>query len=181
MDKFKYAFIMNSRTLSPDTYVGIHENKANHYFIAGVHSMKMAEELAKELSLEGFFEIDLCGDFDEKKAEKIRLATECKADVRYAKYSSKDSARMEAMESLNEYGIILADTTLSKTEWICLKSDEMNTRVACVNSLESACSAAVKMVNGGVVFIEMCRFFNEHKAKAVIDAIKEAVPVGYCG
>ncbi len=181
MDKFKYAFIMNSRTLSPDTYAGIHENESNHYFIAGVHSMKMAEELAKELSSEGFFEIDLCGDFDEKKAKKICLATDCKADVRYAKYSLKDSERMEAMESLEEYGIILADTSVADTGWIHMESDEMNTKVACVNSLESACMAAIKMVNEGVVFIEMCRWFDENKAKAVIDATKGAVPVGYCG
>lgn len=181
MEKFKYAFIMNSRTLTPDTYMGIHENSKNYYVIAGVHSVQMASELAKDLSEEGFFAIDLCGAFDEKKTAKVSEGAGGKAEVRYARYSPLDAKRMDALDSMEEYGLILMDSSLSETEWLRLESDEYNTAIAFVHNLESACSAAVRMVKEGIAFLELCRWFDEERAQKIIDAIEGAVPVGYCG
>lgn len=181
MDRFKYAFIMNSKTLTPDTYIGIHENAKNYYLITGVNSVQMAGELARELSEEGFSAIDLCGDFDEEKAAKVADAAGGEVEVRYARYSPFDAKRMDEMDSLGGYGLILMDSSLSETEWLRMESDEFNTTVAFVHSLESACFAAIKLVEDGINFLEMCRWFDEERAGIVIGAIHGAVPVGYCG
>ncbi|HZK02121.1 MAG TPA: DUF6506 family protein, partial [Anaerovoracaceae bacterium] len=130
---------------------------------------------------EGFSNIDLCGAFNAEMAAKVSKATGGKIDVKYTKYSPEDSQRMDELESLKEYGIILMESPLTEIEWLHMKSDEFNTTVGLVNSLESACIAAKKMVDDGIVFIEMCRWFDKEKAEAVIDAIEGAVPVGYCG
>ena len=152
MGKLKYAFIMESGTLTPETHTVIHENRDNYDIVAAVNSLKMAEELAKKLAGEGFSNIDLCGAFDAEKAAKVAAATDGKIDVRYTKYSPEDSKRMDTMKSLKEYGIILMENPIPKTDWLYMYSDEFNTTIALVNSLESACEAAKKMVDDGIIF-----------------------------
>jgi len=181
MTKFKYAFIMNSATQTPETYKEIHENRNSYFLIAAVNSMEMAAELARELSEKEFTVIDLCGDFDEEKAAVIAEAAGGKIEVGYAKYSSEDLEKLDALESMTEYGVILMESSLPEIEWSRLECDEFKTTVAFVNSLESACTAAAEMIEDGVNFIEMCGWFDEEKTKEVIKSIGGAVPVGYCG
>lgn len=181
MKKEKYAFIMMSATMTPEEYTVVHENEYDYSLLAAVKSSKMAGEFAKKIADEGIVKIDLCGAFNDKTAQKVKDYAGEAVDIRYARYKGDDGKRVDELESLDEYGIILMDSSLKETEWIYKKNEEFNTSIAFVNSLDSACSAAKRMVEEGIVFIEMCRWFDEEKATTLIETIANAVPVGFCG
>ena len=179
---FQYAFIANSAGLDPDKYSLVYENDEFYCFVGAVHGMEMAQALAAAFADRGFQLIDLCGDFDEKKAESIKKAAEGKLDVCYAKYSEENQKKFEAMSTSNEYGIIImADGMGDCTEWLELKDEEYNTTVAIVGSDAAAEEAAKEMVIKGIHFIELCSYFDREKADAIEKAIDAKVPVGYCG
>lgn len=178
----KYAFIMNSASLNPDSYSVIYENAGNQDYYTAVHGMKMTQELAKKLADEGYEQIDLCGDFDAKKAEEIKEAAENKIKVNYAKYSEEDLAKFDALESTSKYGIIAIGFDMTEDMVrLELASEEFNTYIAIVANEETAAQAAKQMVLEGINFIEMCGYFDSEKAEKVAEAIGHQVPVGYCG
>jgi hypothetical protein len=181
MSRLKYAFIMMSKTMTPDDLTFVHENEHDYSFIASVTSVKMACDLAIKLAEENITKIDLCGAFNEAKTAKVKDAVEGRIDVRRVVYSPGDDERMAGIDSLSEFGIILMDDSIGETEWTYKKNEEYNTTIAFVNSLVEASSAAKRMVEEGIVFIEMCRWFDKDKAELVKKEIDEKVPVGYCG
>ena len=178
----KYAFIMNSAGLDPESYSVTYENGGNQYYFTAVHGMKMTRELAAKLAADGFDLIDLCGDFDEEKALEVEKCTAGKIKAHYAKYSEEELAKFDALESTGEYGIIVLGFDL--TEDIVrleLTSEEYNTYIAIVAKEEMAADEAKKMVADGINFIELCGYFDSEKAEKVANAIEYKVPVGYCG
>ena len=178
----KYAFIMNSRGLTPETYSVTFSNDAFYYYIAAVHGMKMTREIVKKLAAEGFNLVNLCGDYNAEKAEDVRSATDHKIEVRYAKYSEEDLQKLDTMESLNEYGIIFMEDGIGdKAEKFRLETEEYNTSITFANSNEMAVEAAKEMVEQGVLFIELCSYFDLKKADEIAEAIGHKVPIGYCG
>jgi len=178
----KYAFIMNSGTLNPESYSVLYEDGGNHYYFAAVHGMKMTRELAKKLADDGYELIDLCGDFDEEKTEEIRKASEGKIKVNYAKYTEEEMAKYNALTVNDKYGIIVLGFDLSKDMVkLELESDEYNTFIAIVAKEEMAAQEAKKMVSEGIHFIELCGYFDSDRAAAVAEAIGHKVPLGYCG
>lgn len=181
MKQEKYAFIFESATMTPEDFTLVHQNESDYSLLAAVKSVKMAGEFAKKLVGEGIVKIDLCGAFNDETARKVGEEAGGRADIRYARYKDDDGKRVDELESLNEYGIILMDSSLTESEWTYKKSEEFNTTIVFVGNLDGACKAAKKMVDDGIIFIEMCRWFDEEKATTVIDAIDNAVPVGFCG
>lgn len=181
MDRVKYAFIMMSGTLTPEVFDVLHDTEGDYTRLLAVNSFKMAVETAKQLADEGYEHLDLCGAFNAEKAQKVRESTDGRLDVHYAKYSPEDDKRMNEMPSLHEFGIIMMDGSVPETQWVYEKHDEFNTTIAFVNSLEATIKAVRAMVEKGVVFVEMCRWYDSEKAAAVSEAINGAIPVGYCG
>lgn len=178
----KYAFIMNSRTLNPESYSVVYEDAGDQYFISGVHGMKMTRELTKKLADDGYELIDLCGNFNEEKTEEIRKVTEEKVKVNYAKYTEEELAKLEALDSMSKFGIIVLGFDMSKdVVKLELTSDEFNTYITIVAKEEMASLEAQKMVAEGINFIELCGYFNAEKAAVVAKAIGHKVPLGYCG
>lgn len=178
----KYAFIMNSRTLNPENYSVQYDDKENHYYFTGVHGMKMTRELAKKLTDDGYEIIDLCGNFNEEKAEEIRTVSEGKIKVSYAKYTEEEQAKMDALDSMDKFGIIVLGFDLSEDlVKLELTSDEFNTYISIVAKEEMAAHAAKRMVAEGISFIELCGYFNSERAAVVVEAIDHKVPLGYCG
>lgn len=178
----KYAFIMNSGTLDPESYSTTYEDRQNRYYFAAVSGMTMAVALAEKLAAEGYDFIDLCGDFDAEKAEEIRNAAGKKLQVSYAKYTKEGQAKFEALDESNRYGIIVLGFD-QKEELVSLsiESDEFNTYIAIVDKEETASAEAKKMVEEGIHFIELCGYFDARKAAAVSDACGHRIPIGYCG
>lgn len=178
----KYAFIMNSRTLNPESYSVVYEDAGDQYFFSGVHGMKMTRELAKKLADDGYELIDLCGNFNEEKTEEIRKVTEEKVKVNYAKYTEEELAKLDALDSMGKFGIIVLGFDLSKdVVKLELTSDEFNTYITIVAKEEMAALEAQRMVAEGINFIELCGYFNAEKAAIVAEAIGHRVPLGYCG
>ncbi len=178
----KYAFIMNSRTLNPENYSAVYEDAGSQYYFTGVHGMKMTRELAKKLADDGYELIDLCGDYNEEKTEEVRMASEGKIKVNYAKYSEEELAKLNALDSMGKFGIIVLGFDLSKdVVRLELTSDEYNTYIAIVAKEEMAAVEAQRMVAEGINFIELCGYFNSERAAVVAEAIGHKVPLGYCG
>ena len=178
----KYAFIMNSGTLDPESYSTLYEDRRNQYYFAAVHSMEMAKTLAKRLADEGYDFIDLCGDFDTEKASDIKKAADGKVQVNYAKYTEEELARFNALPAIDRYGIIVLSFDMKGDPvWLTLESEEYNTWIALVADEETAALEAKKMTEHGIHFIELCGYFTASKAEKILEAIDHKVPVGYCG
>jgi len=178
----KYAFVMNSGTLNPEIYSVVYEDAGSQYFFTGVHGMKMTRELAKKLAADGYEMIDLCGNFNEEKTEDIRKVSEEKIKVSYAKYTEEEQAKLDALDSMGKYGIIVLGFDLSKdVVKLELTSDEYNTYIAIVAKEEMAAHEAKRMVAEGINFIELCGYFNSERAAVVAEAIEHKVPLGFCG
>lgn len=179
---FKYAFILNSQTLTPESYSKVYENEEFYCRIAAINSMEMCYDLARKLAEDGVQLIDLCGDFDQEKAEAVRKATRDEVKVCYAKYTEEEILKLEALPSLNEYGIIIKAGGIGKTPVRAeLKSSECNTYVAFVEDDSMAHAVANEMVKEGINFIELCSYFTKEKAEELVETIAHKVPVGYCG
>lgn len=178
----KYAFIMNSASLNPESYSVTHDNEGNQYYFTAVHGMKMTRELTKKLAGDGYELMDLCGDYNAEKAEEVKGAAEGKIKVNYAKYSEEDLAKFDALESTSKYGIIVLGFNLTvDLVRLELTSEEYNTYIAIVAKEEMAALQAKKMVEEGINFIELCGYFDSEKAERVAEAIGHMVPIGYCG
>ncbi|QOX64444.1 hypothetical protein FRZ06_14395 [Anoxybacterium hadale] len=184
----KYAFIMNSRSLTPETFSLSYEEQGNVYYFAAVHGMKMTRELALKLVQQEFKIIDLCGNYNAEKAADVRNAAEGLLEVSYAKYSQEDQARFEALTVSDKYGIIVLgfesaqekdpSESLMRLE---LQSEEYNTYIAIAATEELAAQAAQDMAAEGIHFIELCGYFDEEKAGEIADAVEHKIPIGYCG
>lgn len=177
----KYAFIENVEGASPETYAATYDNAESHSLVVGTSSFDMTMELIKKLDGEGFTLIDLCGDFDDEATAKFVAAVKGDIKIRHADYLPAELDKMEALDSLQEYGIVAVMRGVDQTEAISIKSDTCNTYVRFAKDMEAAKAAAKELVNQGVYFIELCSFFDREKTEAVIDAIEGKVPVGSCG
>lgn len=178
----KYAFVMNSRSLTPERFSLTYEHLGNIYYFTAVHGMKMTRELAVTLAAEEYKILDLCGAYDADKAEDVRNAAEGRLDVSYAKYSDEDQARFEALPSADRYGIIvLGFDPAEELVRLKLESEEYNAYIAIAGSEEAAAQAARDMVLDGIHFIELCGYFDRERAEMIAAAAGRKVPIGYCG
>ncbi|MGI6732047.1 MAG: DUF6506 family protein [Anaerovoracaceae bacterium] len=179
---FKCAFILNSRSLSPETYSAEYKNEEFHFYMAAVHGLKMTCELAEQLGDEDFNCLDLCGFYDEKMEARVQEAAGANLKVSHAKYTKEQQEKFNQLESQKEFGlIIMAKGTENKPQRIEMESLEINTHIALVNSEEMAVKVAREMIQHGIDFIELCSYFDAEKAEAFIEGIGRQVPVGYCG
>ena len=180
MIMLKYAFIINSRTLTPENYSKEFSGPGFQGYICGVNALEQACEVAIKLTAEGFNEIDLCGDYGPEKAAKIKECTGGRVKVFYEIYTDGEEDKFEALPSLNPWGVIIqVGEQWKEDRYFILRSPEFNTHVACVEDLEDAVSAARTMQEEGVTFIELCGYFDQKKRDRIIDAVSGKLPVGY--
>lgn len=177
----KFAYIMNIPGETPQTYSAVFENEDGYNYFVGVDGTESAAALVKQLDAEGFTLIDLCGDFDDKTTEALAAIGEGRFDISHANYFPEELAKIEALPSLSEYGIIVIEEGVSAPAPLWIKSESCNTSISLVRDLDMACEAAKELVQRGVYFIELCSWFDAEKTKTVIDAIKGQIPVGSCG
>ncbi len=176
---FKFAFFVNSTSLTPDNYSKHLYGKSFTGLVCGVNSMELACTKAKELEESGFDEIELCGDFDREMAQVIKDSTSGNIKICYETYSLQEKAKFDELEELNPWGIIIeVGETWEKDRYTILKSEECDTYIACVNGMEDGIHAAEQMVMDGVKFIELCSYYDEEKTNQIIEGIGGAIPVG---
>lgn len=178
---FKYAFIENVDGASPEKYSFVYENKESFSMVAGTCSFEMTQDLVKKLDSEGYDLIDMCGDFDDEAVEKLLGETKSGIRILHADYLPTELEKIEALESLQEYGIVIVMKGVEETQSFTLKNEACNTHVRFTKDLEAAKAAAKELVEQGVYFLELCSFFNKERTLEIIDAIGGKVPVGTCG
>lgn len=178
---FKYAFIENVDNASPENYSFVYENAESTNMVAGTSSFEMTQELVKRLDSEGYDLIDMCGDFDDEAVEKLLSLTKSEMQITHADYLPAELKKIEALESLQEYGIVVVMDGVEETESFTLESEACNTHVRFTKDMEAAKAAAKELVEKGVFFLELCSYFNKERTLEIIDAIDGKVPVGSCG
>ena len=176
----KYAFLMNMPGETPETCYGEYNNQESHTRIVGL-GKEDAGAYIRVLAEEGFQMVDLCGDFNGEDVERLTAVADGKIKIRAAVFLPEEAKKMDELESLFEYGIIVHMKGVSETEWITIINRQGNTTIAFVSSLESGMEAAKELVKKGVSFMELCSWFDREKCEKVIEAIKGGVPVGTCG
>lgn len=178
---FKYAFIANVAGAAPENYSFTYDNPESHSFITGTSSFEMTEELVKKLDQEGYDLIDLCGDFDDEATEKLQKVTKSKMEILHADYLPEELAKLEALESFQEYGLVVVMDGVEETQAFELKNEECNMYVRFTKDLEAAKTAAKELVDQGVYFLELCSYFEKAFTLEIVKAITGKVPVGSCG
>ncbi len=149
--------------------------------MAGISSFEMTRELVKKLDSEGYDLIDMCGDFDDEAVEKLLSITKSDMEILHADYLPAELEKIEALDSLQEYGIVVVMDGVEETQNFTLKNDVCNTYVRFTKDLDAAKAAAKELVEQGVYFLELCSFFDKARTLEIIDAIGGKVPVGSCG
>lgn len=149
--------------------------------MAGTSSFEMTRELVKKLDSEGYDLIDMCGDFDDEAVEKLLSITKSDMEILHADYLPAELEKIEALDSLQEYGIVVVMDGVEETQNFTLKNDACNTYVRFTKDLDAAKAAAKELVEQGVYFLELCSFFDKARTLEIIDAIGGKVPVGSCG
>lgn len=178
---FKFAFIENIPGVSPETHSCVHENEESYNLIAGTDSFKMTASFAKKLNQEGIDVIDLCGDFTAKDVRNLSKSIGETVKINCASYFPSEMEKLEKLEDLQEYGIVVVTRGMEETAAYELNNEVCNSHIRFAKDLESAKKAAVELVEKGVNFIELCSFFNNERTREIIDAIGGKVPVGSCG
>lgn len=176
----KFLFILNSETLTSETYRKSICSPTFSTDICGVNSFEMTCDVIRDSVEKGVECINLCGDFGPEEINKIKKEGYQDLNISYVKYSKEEEEKLNQLSKMNAYGIIVMwhDYNLEKTT---MKSDELITKVMTVKDLDQACKAAEILVNEGIDFIELCSAFNEADGKVISDYIGGAVPIGYAG
>lgn len=178
---FKYAFIENVAGATPETYSFVYDNAESTSLVAGTSSFEMTEELVKKLDSEGYDLIDMCGDFDDEAVKKLLSVTKSGISICHADYLPVQLEKIEALESLKEYGIVIVMDGVEETQGFTLESEECNTHVRFTKDLDAAKAAAKELADQGACFLELCSYFDREKTLEVIDAVEGRIPVGSCG
>ncbi len=182
MNIFKYAFILNSETLTPEAYYDSFESDSFQVNVFGVSSMEMTCRTVEKAVKEGVELIDLCGDFDEEKVYEIKSRIKQDIKIKFVRYIDTEMKKFNALDDIKTYGIIVkAEGFKPETHNIELNSEELDTNVVGVSNMKQACEEAKKMADSGIDFIELCSAFDEEKAGEIIRAVNGKIPVGFAG
>ncbi len=182
MGVFKYVFILNSETLTPENYHGSFESDSFKVNVFGVNSMDMACKTVEKAVKDGAQLIDLCGDYDEAKANEIKSLVNKDVGIKFVRYNDVEMAKFNALTSIKTYGIIIkVDGFAPEIHNLKMESDELDTTVVGVSNMKEACDQAKKMADSGIAFIELCSAFDEEKANEIVSAVNGKIPVGFAG
>ena len=174
----KFAFILNTDGGHPDTYKAVLQAE-DFNAVYGVTGVEEGMEFAKKLvTEEGYDCVNFCGDFTAEQAAEIRAYN---VISREAVYLPEELEKVEKLEDLSEYGLIITEYGVKETTAFNIIDPACNTYIRFVPDIDSACEAAKELVETGVALIELCGLFDMEKTKAVIEAIDGKVPVGSCG
>lgn len=175
----KFAFILDAGKVDPQEYRGIYELEDEYNLIVGVPDMEATVKIVKELAADGYTLMDFCGAYDSEKLEILKQATGAEVEMAYVDYFPEELEKVDALESLSEYGLIIIGGEELKE--IVIENPECNTYAYFVRDMEMAKEAAKKLVDRGVYFIELCGWFDSAKTREIIEAIGAKVPVGSAG
>lgn len=177
----RYAFIINLPGVTPKTYSAVYKNEESYCMVAGVDGAEMGKKFVQKLLTKDFTTINLCSDFSEKTVAEIREMAGENVRVRHAQYTVDGLIKLDFTRSFRKYGIIVVVGGVKKAAEYLLKSDKRDTRVIFAGNIRQAKSAAKRMVEKQVNYIELSCWFDRMRMDSVVRAINHTVAVGTCG
>ena len=175
----KYAFIVMWPGLNPDNYRVDFQGKDLTSYI-GVSDLDQAEALVRTLTAAGYSAFNLCGAFDQEKAERLARAAGPGTSFEYVIFPGDEPRKRAAVDITKGLGIIIYDDGIGQIKPFEL-TGALNSSIRFVDSVVMARAAAGDLIRQGCTVIELCSWFTEEKTQEVIDAIGGAVAVGSCG
>lgn len=177
----KFAFIINMPGQNPDTYSGVYENSESYNLLVGVDGVEQSKDLVKRLVSQGYTLFNLCGDFDEEITTQLREIVGEGIKIANSDYLPEEAAKMEGLQTMSEYGIIIKMNGVESIEEVSLKCDDCNTTALFVKDQWQGEAAAKQLAEQGIDFIELCSWFDRERTEDIINAVNGKVPIGTCG
>ena len=177
----KFAMIIHVPNETSDTYSKVYLNHGAHELYVGVSDNEMALELSKKLFSEGYNHLNLCGYFDDEILNEMRELSGPLVKIQGAKYLESEVKKLSLIPSFKEYGFISYVDSVTGPEYLEILSENGNTYVAFVNSLEMAIEEVKRFEEKGVFLVDLCGWFNLDRTKQVIAFADVAIPIGSCG
>ena len=180
-ETMKFAFLANVEGVTPETYSTVFESAGNYNLVAGVDGIEAGKEYALKLAADGFDMIDLCGDFDDEVTAELQEKAGPDVKIRHADYTVDEMVKLDHLDSLRDYGVIIMEERVEKPHEVVLRSESCDMRINFVNDMKQAKQAAIKLVEKRIDFIELCSWFDLLRMEAIVEATGNRVPVGTCG
>lgn len=181
----KFAFIMDVKGVTPETYSTVFETAERYNLVAGVDGREAAADYIEKLAEEGFDEIDLSGDFDEDFADyitgRLREKSLGSTEIKLTYYTLDELMKLQFTDSTRNYGLIIVDEGVNRYHEVVLRSKTRDTRIIFVQNLRRARHAAVRLVEKRINIIDLCSWFDIMRQGLIADVIEKCVPVGTCG
>lgn len=181
----KFAFILDVKGVSPETYSTVFETAGRYNLVAGVDGQEAAEEYIERLIAEGFDEIDLSGDFEDEFSERIasevREKTGGAVVIKNVIYPIDEILKLQFIESSRDYGLIIMDKGVHRYHEEVLRSKARDTRIIYVENMQRARHAAAKLAEKRVTKIDLCSWFDVLRQRHLSDIAGNGIAVGTCG
>lgn len=181
----KFAFIMNVKGTSPETYSTVYETAGRYNLIAGVDGTEAAEAYIKKLAEEGFDKINLSGDFDEefahRMAEQIAAGISENTEIKCTRYILDELMKLQFIDSFRDYGLIIIDENVNKYHDVVLRSPVRDTRISFVQNLKHARHAVIRQIEKRVNVIDLCDWFDMLRLDNILKTAGNRAAVGTCG
>ena len=177
----KYAFIFDSDIPSGEDFfcqLGF-GNELN--YVAGVSPVEAAIPLAQKLAAQGYTAMGFCGSFDEELIGKIQEAVGDGVTLSSMKFLPEQMEMLNAMESFQEYGVLIQAEGLTGNARFLLSNDRCNTKVCFTPNWEMAKEGVKELVDEGIYFIECCGWFKEPMIRELIEIAGGNIPIGGTG
>ncbi len=181
----KFAFILDVKGATPETYSAVLETAGRYNMVAGVDGEEAAAKYIMKLASEGFDEIDLSGDFDEGFAEgiieQVREKVGSSIDIKPTHYTIDELMKLEFTESFRDYGVIIMDEDVDRYHEVVLRCKSRDTRIIFVQNMARARHAAERMLEKRIDIIDLCSWFDVLRYEHIAKATEYSVPIGTCG
>lgn len=181
----KFAFIMDVKGASPETYSTVFETAGRYNLVAGVDGQEAAAEYIEKLAAEGFDEIDLSGDFDDEFAARIAEEVRKKAgdsiEIKNTRYTIDELMKLQFIDSSRNYGIIIMDEDVDRYHEVVLRCKARDTRIIFVQNLQRARHAVAKLAEKRVSIIDLCSWFDVLRHEPISVIAGNGIAVGTCG
>ncbi len=177
----KFGFIFETEWNVGEDFIVTFESENSLEKIIGIESPEMGKKAVEILSQYGIKEYNLCGSFTDEHISELQSAFGEEYSFKAAKYLPEEEEKLEAAESLSNYGIILLEENTKDTVIEELNCPACDAMICFVRDQEAAKEAAKDLVENGIDFIELCDYFDLEKTTEIIEEINGAVPVGTAG
>lgn len=175
----KYAFIVMCPGLDPASYRLDFQGRDLTSYI-GVSDFTQAEALVRELAASGYDAYNLCGAFDQEKAQRLASIAGPGTPVSYVTFEGDEIRKRQSADIMKGLGIIIYDDGIGQIRPFELQGT-LNSSIRFVDSVVMARAAAGDLIRQGCTVLELCSWFNQERTGALIHSLHCETPIGSAG